>query len=246
MNERAPEQQPQQPAEGSANDGPWNPHEQIGDVYEVDIGDDGTVRRANLLAEPSESDNTSTEHDPNKRPCIWAGSWLDYNNGILHGRWIDADQDEDGLQTDIAAMLADSPTTRETGERAEDWGIFDHDNFGPLRLGEQESISWVTAVARGIAEHGLAFAAYADVMEDEVALEGFEDAYLGHYDSLTDYAEQLIDEAGYNQILDRALPDSIRGYLHIDTDMLGHDMQLGGDVHVAAAEDGGVWLFRAR
>lgn len=207
---------------------PWGPDEQVGDVYEVEIDADGQVESAERLTDA---------------PRIWVGSWLDYNNGILYGRWIDAAQDEATLAGDITAMLADSPTSAETGEAAEDWGIFDYDNFGPLRIGEQESLAWVSRVARGISEHGLAFAAWADVMEDEDALAGFEDNYLGHYDSLTDYVEQYVEEAGYEQLLDEAVPQSLRAYVKIDTGQLAHDLQIGGDVHVLPAEDGGVWIF---
>jgi hypothetical protein len=159
-----------QPAE------PWQPDEQVGDVYEVELGPDGQVERAERLTDI---------------PRIWVGSWLDYNNGVLYGQWIDAARDEDSLQADVASMLDGSPTTAETGEPAEDWGIFDHDNFGSWRIGEQESLSRVSAVARGIAAHGLAFAAYADVVEEEAALGGFEYDYLGHYASAADRGPRL-------------------------------------------------------
>jgi antirestriction protein len=210
---------------------PWSPDENVGDVYEAEIAGDGQVERAERLTEA---------------PEIWVGSWLDYNNGILHGQWIDATQDEAGLDADIAAMLAVSPTSRDTGEPAEDWGIFDFDNFGSLRVGEQESLSWVSAVANGIVEHGLAFAAYADVMQDEDALTGFADGYLGHYESMEHYVEQLVADCGYDELLDQAVPQNLRPYIQIDVAGLARDMQLSGDVHALPADDGGVWLFDAR
>lgn len=218
------------PESGHDQPGLWRSDEQIGDIYEAEIGADGQVERAERLTDT---------------PRIWVGSWLDYNNGVLYGEWIDAAQDDEALQADIAAMLAASPTTAETGEPAEDWGIFDHDNFGPLRIGEQESLSWVGAVARGIAEHGLAFAAYADVMEDEAALPGFEDSYIGQYDSLEAYAEELVEHAGYDRLLDEHLPAGIRAYVRVDTAQLAHDLFLSGDVHVLHG-NGGVWLFHAQ
>ena len=191
--------------ESEAPSGPWHP----GDNPEADAGRDGQDEHAERLSE---------------QPRIWVGSWLDYNNGVLYGQWIDAARDEDELQGDITTMLAHSPTTKATGEPAEDWGIFDHDNFGRLRIGEQESLSWVSAVARGIAEHGPAFAAYADVVEDEAALAGFEDDYLGHYTSAADYAEQLIADLGYDEMLDQAIPDIMRAYVRIDSD--AHNLTL--------------------
>lgn len=211
--------------------GPWQPDEQVGDIYEAEIGPDGQIEHAERLTDV---------------PRIWVGSWLDYNNGTLYGRWIDAAQDEDALHAGIAAMLAGSPTTAETGEPAEDWGIFDFDNFGRLRIDEQENLSWVSAVAHGILEHGPAFAAYAEVMADEAALDGFADDYLGHYDSLPAYAEQYVDDAGYERLLDEQLPEGLRRYVRIDIEGLTRDLQLSGELHVLPADDGGVWLFQAR
>lgn len=209
----------------------WDPNEQVGDIYQVDLEP----------GQPPEIDKLDVEP-----PRIWVGSWLDYNNGRLHGEWIDAARDTDAVWADIAAMLAASPTARAHGEVAEDWGIFDHENFGPLRVGEQETVAYVTAVARGIAEHGPAFAAWADVMEDETSFDAFQDAYLGEYDSLEAYAEQLIDDLGYNQILDDNLPEHLRRYVEINIAALARDMWLSGDVHVYQREGGGVWLFDGR
>jgi antirestriction protein len=217
---------------GQPNPEPWDEHEQDGNVYEVEIDEQtGQVSKAEKL--------TPT-------PSIWVGSWLDYNNGVLHGQWIDAARDEAAVHADIQAMLAASPTTAQTGEPAEDWGIFDSDNFGPLRIDEQESVSWVSAVARGIREHGLAFAAYADVVEDEAALSGFIDSYLGHYESVEEYARQLADELGYEQLLDEALPESLRHYVQIDYTLLTNEMTFSGELHLLPAEGGGVWLFRSQ
>ena len=41
-------------------------------------------------------------------PRIYVASLSDYNAGNLHGVWIDADQDEDAIQEEIAAMLRES------------------------------------------------------------------------------------------------------------------------------------------
>ncbi len=204
--------------------------EQVGDNDQVDLQSNDEVK-INKLADA---------------PQIWVGSWLDYNNGVLHGQWIDAARDDGDVWADIQAMLAASPTALSTGEAAEDWGIFDYDNFGPLKVGEQETISFVTAVARGIAEHGPAFAAWADVVEDEAQLGGFTDAYLGEYDSLEAYADQLVDDLGYNQILDDTLPEHVRRYVEFDVGTVANDLRLSGDVYVYPTGNGGVWLFDGR
>ncbi|MBA3617991.1 MAG: antirestriction protein ArdA [Acidothermales bacterium] len=183
---------------------------------------------------------------PLEPPRVWVGSWLDYNHGVLYGEWLDAAREADELATDIAAMLAASPTASATGEVAEDWGIFDYENFGPLKVEEQEAVAFVAAVARGIAEHGPAFGAWADVVEDEALLGGFGEAYLGEYDSIEAYAEQLIDDLGYERALDEALPEHVRRYVEINVAGLAQDLWLSGDVHIYHRNGGGVWLFDGR
>ena len=218
------------PPSEQPNDSPWDPNEQVGDIHTVEQTGDRAARVEKLTPVPT----------------VWIGSWLDYNNGQLHGDWIAADQPDEAITADIAAMLARSPTAKMTGQPAEDWGVFDFDNFGPLRIGEQETVEWIGLVGRGIAEHGPAFAAYADVVQDADALVGFEDDYLGQYGSIQDYADNFVEDAGYNHLLDEALPDCIRGYVSLDTAAIAQDMQAGGDVHAVADTQGGVWLFAAR
>jgi antirestriction protein len=175
-------------------------------------------------------------------PQIWVASLADYNNGTLHGTWLNAARDESALQADIATMLAASPLTAATGEPAEEWAIFDYDGFAPLRIDEHESLSWISRVAKGITQHGPAFAAYADVVEEEALLDGFDAAYLGHYDSLPTYVEQLVNDLGYDRILDENLPASVRPYVKIDITATAHDLLR--DLHALPAADGGVWIFK--
>jgi antirestriction protein len=140
-------------------------------------------------------------------------------------------------------MLARSPTGARTGEAAEAWGIFGFANFHGLRLDENESVTWIAKVARGISAHGPAFAAWAGVVEDEALLDGFERAYLGQYDSVQAYAEQVYGGLGFQQLLDRHVPERLRPYVHLDTEALARDLQFGGHVYVLPAEGGGIWLF---
>jgi antirestriction protein len=177
-------------------------------------------------------------------PRIWVASLSDYNNGVLHGAWIEAARDEDELQADIDNMLASSPWTAWTGEPAEEWAVHDQDGFGALRIDEHENLRWISLVSKGIAEHGPAFAAYAEVVEEEELLASFDQDYLGHYDNLHAYIEQTINDLGYDRILDEVVPPKLRPYVKIDIAATARDLQFGGDLHVLKAAEGGVWIFR--
>lgn len=200
---------------------------------------------------PPTGENTDTspedyERDSQERPRIWIASLADYNNGRLHGDWIDANQDPDDIQQAAWRILASSP---EPG--AEEWAIHDYDGFGPLRLGEYESFEDVSAIARGIAEHGPAFAAWVDIvwdgggpLEHELLAE-FNDYYMGHYESAESWAEEMWDDLGYTLEARGRLPDSLQSYIRVDYDAFANDMRMGGELSFAEAPDGGVWVFRS-
>lgn len=197
-------------------------------------------------AEPQPPDAEQHEDESTNQPQIWAGSLADYNNGVLHGTWIDAAREPDEIEADIQTMLATSPEAARTGEPAEEWGVFDTDNFGACRIDQHEDLDWISAVARGIAAHGPAFAAWADVVEDPQLLDNFAEAYIGEYDSLEAYAEQLIDDLGYDELLDQVLPPGLRAYVDINIAGYARDMSLSGEVQKYHRPDGGVWLFHGQ
>lgn len=176
---------------------------------------------------------------PEDKPRIWVGSLSDYNNGILFGQWIDADREPDEIWQDIQDLLARSPTPG-----AEEWGIFDYENFGGVPIHEYDPIEAVSALALGIRQHGLAFAGWAGIHEDNSrANETFEDAFLGHWDSLEDFAANMLDDCGLQDVIDQHVPEGMRHYVQIDVEGFARDLEMGGDIVVADAPDGGIWIY---
>jgi antirestriction protein len=168
------------------------------------------------------------EHERPQASCpqIWVGSLADYNAGRLHGAWIDAAQEAEDLQAAIQTMLETAPTPG-----AEEWSIFDSDGFGCLRISEMPNLWVISEIARGIVEHGYAFAGWAAVAGTEPEqLAKFEAAYLGIWNSVEDYTENLLDDLGYTELLDTALPEPIRSYVRLDVARFARDLELGGQV----------------
>src|SRR6266511_5152421 len=195
--------------------------------------------------QPPDRDPADPERAPTPGPQIWVASLSDYNDGTLHGAWLDAAREVEAIHADIQAMLAASPLAAETGQPAAEWGIFDFEGFGAFRLAEYENLEVVSRIACGIAEHGLAYAAFAEVMDgDPDALAGFADAYLGHHDNVQAYAEEYAEGVGYAHALEQAIPEAIRPYVRLDTEAMAHELQIAGAIHVLATEEGGVWIFR--
>ena len=186
----------------------------------------------------------SHEVEPRDGPWIYVASLSDYNAGILHGRWIETCDDQEAMQEQINEMLRASPTTARDGDKAEEWAIHDFEGFGPLRLGEYESLNTIARLAAGISEHGLAFAAWADDLGITEAdqLDRFEELYRGEWDSAEDYAEQLLDDMGATTAIDE-LPEWLQCYVELDVAGFARDLQIGGDITVADKPEGGVWIW---
>lgn len=181
------------------------------------------------------------ETDPTPSPAIYVASLADYNNGRLHGAWINAAREPQAIQADINAMLARS---REPG--AEEWAIHDYERFGRWKVNEYDSIEQVSRIARNIAEHGYAYAAWADVFDGDDAsfdVESFRDSFIGHYNSVLDYVEHMAEELGYGDELAK-LPEYLRNYVRIEYSALARDMHLAGDIATVEDPDGGLWIFR--
>jgi antirestriction protein len=189
--------------------------------------------------ERQERDRTSEEQERRLRPKVWIASLSDYSVGHLHGAWAEADQEEEGLWNDINEVLRTSPTPG-----AEEWAIFDYEDFGPLRLAEYESVERITRLGRGIGEHGEAFAAFAHFLSDEDEMLGqFEDCYLGEWESAEAYVDELVDDLGIDRLLDEHVPESWRPYVRVDSEGLARDMQIEGSLLAIDGSEGNVFLF---
>ena len=153
-------------------------------------------------------------------PRIYVACLAAYNNGVLHGGWIDADQGEEGMRAEIAAMLKASPIPN-----AEEYAIHDYEGFGDVRIEESAGIGAIAHIAEFAAKHGaLGLAVLCRFRGDfEEAREAMEDRYLGRFASLAEYmrdaTEQMI-----------SIRDILRFY--IDWQAMARDAEMSGDVFV--------------
>jgi antirestriction protein len=187
--------------------------------------------------QPEENKHEADRQHP--APQIYLASLADYNAGRLHGTWIDAAQEPEALAAAAQTMLAASPTTF-----AEEYAIHDFEGFGPLRLSEYQSLDTVSLVARGIAEHGAAFAHWAALVDELTPdeLGRFDDVYLGHFESPTAYAESLLDHRGLWREIEEFNPAMFQPYVQVDVEGFARDLELSGDV-LTSEGDSGVYVF---
>ncbi|KAA0968185.1 antirestriction protein ArdA [Aureimonas fodinaquatilis] len=167
-------------------------------------------------------------------PRIYVACLAAYNNGYLHGAWIDADQEADQIRDEIAAMLAHSPI-----EHAEEYAIHDYKGFEGVSMSEYAGIDTVARMAAFIAEHG---ALGADLLEQFVgdmdqAETALQDCYHGQYASLADYMEELTTESV-------TIPEALRYY--VDWEGMARDAETGGDLFTIETAHGEVHVFSNR
>ena len=136
-------------------------------------------------------------------PRIYVACLAAYNNGYLHGVWIDADQDADEIRDEIAAMLARSPV-----KDAEEYAIHDYEGFEGLSISEYTGIDTVARMAALIAEHGALGAGLLEHFSGDMdqAESTLEDCYHGQFASLADYMEELTTES-------ITIPEALRYYV---------------------------------
>lgn len=183
---------------------------------------------------------TDRERLDQPEPKIYVASLSDYNAGRLHGRWIDADQPVDDIETEIQEMLAESPEPN-----AEEWAIHDYEGFGMLGLSEYESLEFVRHVADGIAAHGEAFAAFVEFAERDLdRFELFEALYRGRWESVEAYARALVQGEGEGiQDVLAQLPQWVRPYASIDYEALAQGLQAEGVTAIESTYGRGVHVF---
>ncbi len=144
---------------------------------------------------------------------IYAACLAAYNNDVLHGQWIDADQDADAIRAEIAAMLKASPV-----HGAEEYAIHDYKGFEGARIEEYQSIDNVAEIAAFIDDYSALGGELLNYFGDlEDARTAMEEGYRGVYASLADFAQELTEET-------TQIPESLQYY--IDYERLGRDLEI--------------------
>jgi antirestriction protein len=149
---------------------------------------------------------------------IYIADLTAYNNGKLHGVWINACGDINDVREQIKAMLAVSPEGF-----AEEYAIHDYEGFGGYALREHEGIETAHEIACFITEYpdfgGELLNHFGGNLEEAKA--AADDNYCGCYKSPADYAQELTEETSQ-------LPERLTYY--IDYERMGRDMEMGGDI----------------
>ena len=122
-------------------------------------------------------------------PRIYVASLSDYNNGNLHGAWIEINKTVEEISEAIQAILATSRYPI-----AEEWAIHDYELPGGIRISEWEQMAHVSALGLALEQAGDQAEALAvwyancepgdDVKADaDDLVQSFQSAFMGTGDS---------------------------------------------------------------
>ncbi len=179
--------------------------------------------RQKLMSSAKSAQKLKRRFEKEKTMCeeirIYVADLAAYNNGKLHGVWINALDELGDIQEQISNMLAKSPEGF-----AEEYAIHDYEGFDGYGLGEYEGLKTVHELACFIEEHpeiaGELLNQFGGDLEEAKKAAG--ENYCGCYNSLADYAEEIIGDTSN-------IPEHLTRY--IDYERMGRDMELGGDVY---------------
>lgn len=168
------------------------------------------------------------------KPRMYVACIAAYNNGILHGAWIEADQHVEAIEAEISAMLARSPI-----RTAEEHAIHAYEGFQGTPITEHASTESVARIAAFIGEHDILGAALLEQFHGDVdqAKAAMQDAYHGAFSSLADFVEDVTRESV-------TIPKSLEHY--IDWQAMARDAELGGEFFTIQTAHDEVHVFSNR
>lgn len=161
---------------------------------------------------------------------IYVADLAAYNNGKLHGVWIDATLDIDEMNEAVAKMLKASPEGF-----AEEYAIHDYEGFGSYPLGEYEGLQAAHDIACFIEECDEVAPELLNYYSNlEEAKRVLEENYIGCFESIADYAQEITQET-------TDIPKQLEYY--IDYEKLGRDMELSSEIFAIEAGYQKVHIF---
>lgn len=200
---------------------------------------------------------------------IYVACLASYNNGILHGAWIDAESDVDAMQEQVNAMLRKSRFPNvfvicpdcigagvvcENGDEcenctglgkipsAEEWAIHDYDGL-PASFGEYCGLQTIADFVELCDEYVFIDSADLAAIVADIGLEYTADKmlddYCGCFDSFHEYAYDAADES----LAAHGIKDDSPLARYFDYDAFARDLAF--DMHVIDLPSGGVAVFYA-
>lgn len=187
---------------------------------------------------PTHDTDESAERVKQCEPRIYVADMTSAQRGISHGLWVDADQDPDELDSDIAAMLEASPTPGAT-----EWAIRATEDFAGIVLNDCTDVMHVSILGKGVADHGPAFSSWVAIngTDDLELLDHFTDYYVGSYESAEAWMREVADDLGWQKQRERIADPLLQPYVTLDYAAMAKDAARSWDA--VTGIDGRFYVF---
>lgn len=176
------------------------------------------------------------------KPAIWVTCLAAYNNGNLHGRWIDATQGIEKIREEIQDILKTSPAPF-----AEDWAIHDYQNFFGYGVDEYHDIEQLSDVAEMIWNSRMESSQKPMVVTEliyDFGIEGAEEMlsenFIGCFASREDFIYEYVENTGILSDVN----ETIKQYF--DYESFLSDMENNGDIFMIEARWDEIYVFYNR
>ena len=142
-----------------------------------------------------------------------------YNEGKIHGKWVDMTQDINEIWDQINNIIKTAPNPR-----SEEWEILDYDSFYVSnKILRSKSIEELQEIAQIIIDNGIVGSLLLDEQGGEITTtKRMLENYIGCYESWEDYAWEYV-----NNYLD--IPKEPEYYINYEK--WGRDLELSGEIY---------------
>lgn len=134
----------------------------------------------------------------NNNPCVYVACLAAYNDGYLHGIWIDLTEGFEQAKEKINLMIKSSKA-----DYAEEYAIHDSSGFCGYRVEEYSNIEELCTVAELIDQYEREDEGKGELISHLIsdfgidgAIEQLENNFIGKYDSVLDYAYEYVEDTG--------------------------------------------------
>ena len=157
-------------------------------------------------------------------PQIYIACLSAYNNGFLHGEWVDASEGVEHVRECIKEILATSPVA----EECQEWAIHDFQGFGNYKVTEYHNLEKLCEVAEFLKECDKFPSDVVSSLIDHYGIvrakDKMQDDYIGEFDSDLDLAYHYVEEFG--------ILEGVTKYVasYFDYASLARDLDLNGEL----------------
>lgn len=168
---------------------------------------------------------------------IYVACLAAYNNGFLHGAWIDCEgKDAIEIEAEVHEMLKRSPEPD-----AEEWAIHDFEGFGDYKVEEWTSFNEIAELVEAVNDSSYKLDLITGVMSHMCcsapdAISYIEDNFHGEFDNLKAYAWDWLESSGDWDLI----PKHLQYYFDIES--YARDLDLNGDI-ISIDSSKGVYIL---